>query len=211
MRGPRGCTWPLVVVVLLCAGCSTAPVSPESSPGVQASVSPEPDSGVQILAKADGWVVSQAAIGPFYAVVEVAYDEIAAAQAWENNVPADLAQRSGDPARPGLYGGLEDIDFDREALVVYSSGQSGTCPEWVTGIEFTTEGVVQITTTFKSDAVAPGGVLACTADYVPYRIVLAIDRDKLPPISALPTTRVLINGEQLGGGGLVTTYPAAAA
>jgi len=134
-------------------------------------------------------------------------------QAWEENVPADLVRRSGDPELPGLYGDLADIDFDREAMVVYSSGQSGTCPGWLTGIEVTELGIVQLTTTFTTatfTTVQGERVGECTADYRAYRIVLSIDRDLLPPISGLPTTRVLFNGEQLGGGGLVTTYPAEA-
>jgi hypothetical protein len=72
---------------------------------------------------------------------------------------------------------------------------------------------VQLAHTFTSTTFATvqgERVYECTADYRPYRLVLAVDRDRLPPISELPTTRVLFNGEQLGGGGLVTTYPAEA-
>jgi hypothetical protein len=207
MRPPRVGSWLLAVALLFCAGCS-APVPPEPDPGGRASVSPEPDEGVKVLAKADGW---RAPLGTFYGVVEIAYDEVAAKQAWAENVPADLVRRSGDPEQPGLYGDLADIDFAREALVVYSSGQSGTCPGWLTGIEVAGPGTVQITTTFTSATFATvqgERVGDCTADYSPYRIVLSIDRDRLPPVSALPTTSVLFNGEQLGDGGLVTTYPA---
>jgi hypothetical protein len=210
MRTPRGGTWLLAVVLLSCAGCAGAPVSLEPDRGGQASVSPEPDPGVRVLAKADGWRVS---LVDFYGVVEVAYEEVAAAQAWEKNVPAHLVRRSGDPELPGLYGDLADIDFAREVLVVYSSGQSGTCPGWLTGIEVTELGTVQLTTTFTSATFATvqgQRVGDCTADYRPYRLVLSIDRDRLPPISELPTTKVLFDGEQLGGGGLVTTYPAEA-
>jgi hypothetical protein len=215
MRIPCGGTWPLAAVLVVCAGCSAPSVSPEPDPGGQATVSPEPDTGVQVLAKADEW---RALLG-FHGVVEVAYDEATAAQAWAENVPADLVRRTGDPALPGLYGDLADIDFDREALVVYSSGQSGTCPEWLTGIELTEQGTVQLTTTstptlfgtptlFATGRGEPVGI--CTADRDEYRLVLAVDRDRLPPISGLPTTRVQFDDEQPFGGGLVTTYPAPA-
>jgi hypothetical protein len=210
MRALRGGSWLLAVVLLFCAGCAAPPMSPEPDPGGQASVSPEPDEGVQVLAKADGWRLS---LVDFYGVVEVAYDEVTAAQAWEENLPADLVRRSGDPELPGLYGDLADIDFDREALVVYSSGQSGTCPGSLTGVEVTEPGTVQLTTTFTTatfTTVQGQRIGDCTADYRPYRLVLSIDRDRLPPISGLPTTKVLFNGEQLGGGGLVTMYPAEA-
>jgi hypothetical protein len=195
---------------MFCAGCAAPSVSPELDPGGQAPVSPEPDTGVQVLAKTGGWRVS---LVEFYGIVEVAYDEVAAVQAWEENVPADLVRRSGNPDLPGLYGDLADIDFDREVLVVYSSGQSATCPGWLTGVEVTGLGTVQLTTTLTTamfTTVHGKRVGECTADYRPYRLVLSIDRDRLPPISELPTTRVLFNGEQLGGGGLVTTYPAEA-
>ena len=208
MRIPCGCTWPLAVVplFLFCAGCAAPSVSPEPDPGV----------GVHVLAKADGWRAPlRSLFGSLYGVVEVAYDEVTAARAWAENVPADLVRRSGHPTLTVLYGDLADIDFDREVLVVYSSGQSGTCPGWLTGIEVIDRGrelgTVQLTTTFTT-ATPPTvpGILECTMDYRPYRLVLLVDRDRLPPISALPTTRVLFNGEQLGGGGLVTTYPAEA-
>jgi hypothetical protein len=179
------------------------------------SVSPDPGTGVQVLAKADGW---RAPLGPsfwsLYGVVEVAYHEAAVAQAWAQNVPADLVRRSGDPTLPGLYGDLADIEFDREALVVYSSGQSSSCPGWLTGLEVTELGTVLITTTARGTwftTVQGKRMGICYADYSGYRMVLSVDRDLLPPISALPTTRVLIDGERLGGGGLVTTYPAQAA
>ena len=198
MRIPCGGTWPLAVVLVVCAGCS-AP-----------SVSAEPDTGVQVLAKADGL---RALLGGFHGVVEVAYDEGAAAQAWAENVPADLARRFGEPELPGLYGDLADVDFDREVLVVYSSGQSGTCPEWLTGAEVTEQGTVQLTTTSTPRLFATvhgKRVGLCTADRRDYRLVLAVDRDRLPPISGLPTTRVQFDDEQPFGGGLVTTYPAPA-
>ena len=210
MRILRGGTWLLAVVLVVCACCSAPSVSPEPDPGEQARVSPEPDTGVQVLVKADGW---RAWLGSFHGVVEVAYDEPAAVQAWAENVPADLVRRTGDPTLPGLYGDLADIDLDREALVVYSSGQSSTCPEWLTGLEDTELGTVQLTTTSTSTTFATvqgERVGFCTGDNREYRIVLSIDRDRLPPISGLPTTRVLFNGEQLFGGGLVTTYPAEA-
>jgi hypothetical protein len=108
---------------------------------------------VQVLAKADGW---RARLGPFHGVVEVAYDEAAAVQAWAENVPADFVRRTGDPTLPGLYGDLADIDFAREALVIYSSGQSGTCPGWLTGIEVTEQGTVQLTTTSTPTLFATG-------------------------------------------------------
>jgi hypothetical protein len=198
---------------------------------VQATVSPEPDEGVQVLAKADGWRWSPAdfygiahsyGFADLYGLVEVAYDEVTAAQAWDENVPADLVRRSGHPTWPGLYGDLADIDFDREVLVVYSSGQSGTCPGWLTGIEVIERGrelgAVLLTTTFTSATFTPfppvqgerERVYECTLDYRAYRLVLSVDRDRLPPISRLPTTRVLFDGEQLNSGGLVTTYPAEA-
>jgi hypothetical protein len=54
----------------------------------------------------------------------------------------------------------------------------------------------------------PVGV--CTGDNRDYRLVLAVDRDRLPPISGLPTRRVQFDDEQPYNGGLVTTYPAPA-
>jgi hypothetical protein len=138
VRTRRGGRWLLAVVVLVvCAGCAAPPVSSEPDPGGQATVSPEPDTGVQVLAKANGWrwslvdfheVEDLYGVADPYGVVEVAYDEVTAAQAWAQNVPADLVRRSGHPMWPGLYGDLADIDFDREALVVYSSGQSAPAP-----------------------------------------------------------------------------------
>lgn len=138
---------------------------------IEAAPAP-PSKTVTVLAKAkrwrDGFNLDQA-----YAVLEIAYDRPTAERAWRENVGDDLEPRDRDlPASPGRYGDVDDVDFRRQVLAVWSSGESGSCPEWVVDVE--TDGTeVRVTT----DATAE----TCTADYNPYRMVLAVDRDRLPP------------------------------
>jgi hypothetical protein len=141
-----------------------------------------PGEAVETLAKASGWrdaLVDELAT-PF-AVLEVAYDRETAEAAWRDNVPGDLGARDDElPAGPGVYGDLDQVDFDRQAVVVWSSGESG-CPEWLTDID-TVDGVIHI----ERDATAD----ECPAIYLAYRLVLAVDRDRLPTPDELPSVRL---------------------
>ncbi len=161
------------------------------------------DEGVTVLAKAEGWRPGlQQSAGFSYVLVEVAADADAAAQAWAENVPSSLSEREGDPAEPGIYAALETVDLSSQLLVVYSSGESGTCPAWVTDLA-TAEGRVAVTLDSTAE---PGG--ACTDDFRPYRLVLAVDRDRLPPLSELPVDRIDVPSANLTGvDGRVVRYP----
>ncbi len=157
--------------------------------------------GVTVLAKADGWrdaLSTDESMGGYYAIAEVAYDEESARTAWRDAVPADLPEREGEPRESGRYGDVEAIDFDRQVLVVYSSGQSGACPGWLADIAVD-DGTVE----FIEGRHMPGD--GCTDDYNAYRLVLAVDRDRLPPSGDLPTEQVLVDGNDLAG--LVVAYP----
>jgi hypothetical protein len=112
-------------------------------------------------------------------------------------------RRSGRPLRPGIYGDPAGVDFATEVLVVFSSGQSGTCPGWLAGIDVDDTGTVRITT---GRHVASG---VCTDDYRHYRMVLAVSRDLVPAEHDLPTDDVLVDGQVLGTGSLVRQYPSA--
>lgn len=86
-----------------------------------------PSERVEALAKAsdlrDGLPEEH---GTAFAVFEVADDLEAAEAAWLDNVPDDLEARDDElPADPGVYGDLDQADFDRQAVVVWSSGGVG--------------------------------------------------------------------------------------
>lgn len=154
-----------------------------------------PGEGIQTLAKASGWRDGLAEEFDVFGVFEVAYDRATAQAAWRDNVPDDLDARDDElPAEPGVYGDLDDVDFDREAVVVWSSGES-SCREWLVGIDTTDDGIVV-------EREGPGG--ACPSDYNPYRMVLVVDRDRLPLVDELASA-------QLDGvpDGVVRVYPAA--
>lgn len=138
--------------------------------------------GLAPLAKASGWREDLGSVGTPFAVLEVAFDRATAERAWRDNVPDDLDTRRDDlPAEPGRYGDLDAVDFDRQALVVWSSGESGSCAEWVADID-TVDGTVRV----QRGATAQ----TCTSDYNPYRMVLAVDRDRLPQPGDLPHDRI---------------------
>lgn len=155
-----------------------------------------------VLARADAWREGAfEAAGRPYVLIEIAADRARAERAWNENVPATLPPADGDPDEPGVYGTLDDVDFERQAVVVYSSGTSGTCPAWVRDIE-TTNGRVEITLDASAER-------ACTDDHHPYRLVLAVERDALPGLSELPVERIDVPSENLTDvEGRVVAYPA---
>ena len=156
-----------------------------------------PSEAIETLAKASGWREGLAEEhGSAFAVVEVAYDRDTAEAAWRDNVPADLESRDDElPAEPGVYGGLDEVDFDRQVVVVWSSGESGGCPGWLADID-STDGTIRV----HEGAVAQ---MACPSDYNPYRLVLAVDRDRLPTGDELPSAQLEVVPD-----GKVRTYPA---
>jgi hypothetical protein len=159
--------------------------------------------GVTVLAKASGWNPSlhteDERYGSYFAVLEIAYDEQAARAAWEATVPSDLSERSGEPREAGRYGSLDDVDLDEQVLVVFSGGESGACPGWLGDVSVE-DGEVHL----EERRHMPGN--GCTDDYNAYRMVLAVDRDKVPADDAVPTEDVLVDGRALAG--LVTAFPA---
>lgn len=136
-----------------------------------------------------------------FSVLEVAYDTQAAQQMWEQNVPADLPERSGSPSDPGRYGDLTGVDFDQQAVALWSSGQSGSCPGWASDIALH-DGDVVVT---EDDDSGPGG--ACTADYNAYRVLVVVDRSDLPTPEAVTTTRIRIADTDIGFRILLAAYP----
>jgi hypothetical protein len=162
---------------------------------IEAAPAP-PSEVVDTLAKASDWRDGLTEEdGMAFAVFEVAYDRDTAETAWRDNVADDLEPRDTElPAEPGVYGGLDEVDFERQAVVVWSSGESGSCHEWLTDID-TTDGTI----TIERDATAA----VCTDDYNAYRLVLAVARDHLPAADELSAAR-------LGGvpDGEVRAYPA---
>lgn len=161
------------------------------------------EGGVVVLAKAEGWRDGlQESAGHPYALVEIAADAETAARAWDDNVAESLPEADGEPSEPGVYHALETVDFDRQAVVVFSSGESGSCPAWV-GELSTGDGRVDVG--LRSTA---GEAEACTDDFNPYRLVLAVDRDDVPSSDELPVERVDVPSENLTDvEGRVVSYP----
>lgn len=158
------------------------------------------DSAVTVLARADGWRDDVQQIAGFM-LIEIAADEDTAARAWDENVPDSLPAAEGDPVGPGVYGVLENVDFTRQALVVVSSGGSSSCPPWVRDLA-TFEDRVEVTLA-RDD-----GATACTDDFHPYRLLLAVDRLRLPGPEALPVERIDVPSDHLTDvEGRVVVYP----
>lgn len=181
------------LAMMLLAACGGS--SPDGSGGAGGANGP----AVQPLAKTDDWRPGL----PYdlgFGVVEIAYDRETADRAWQENVPGDLPERDGQPAEPGRYGDLGSVDFDTHAIVVWSSGQSGSCPGWLADIRTGADGTVELET--------GGDMGACTADYHAYRMLLAVERDRLPGPDKLPVTTVIVDGRSSGAGSLVAAYPA---
>ncbi len=141
------------------------------------------ESGIEALAKVPAWREEmQSRVADPSAVIEIAYDAESAERAWAENVPAEFA--SGRPPDYGLYRTMDKVDFETQAVVVWSSGESSGCPGWLADIRWSGEALE-----VERESYSRSGV--CTLDYRPYRMIMAIDRDKLPPGEALPTDQVI--------------------
>ena len=172
--------WVAAIVLLLLGGCSS-------------------DGGVRPLAKIGQW---RDASEVSFVRMEVAFDRATAERAWHDNVPDDLPVRDGRPAEPGRYGDLDDIDFDSQALVVWSAGESGSCPAWLSDVLTDRRGTIADTTEDTGGFLGGGG---CSDAFSPYTMLLAVDRARLPEPGALPVELLEPDGTELGQ---LVTYPA---
>ena len=173
----------LIGVALAISACGTPTDAPAGAGGA--------DRSVEVLAKAEGWRAGLAdAAGQPHMLLEVAADAELAQQAWDDNVPDSLVEADGEPDQPGIYADLDVVDLDEQVVVVLSSGESSTCPVWVDDLSAIDE---RIEVMLASAADADQG---CTDDYQPYRLVLAVDRDRLP-VDALPIERIDTPSENL--------------
>lgn len=137
---------------------------------------PEPDGPVRTLATAEGWR-TEFGLGVDERL-EVAYDQATGERAFADNVPDDLPAGDGDPWRDALHADLGTVDWDREVVVVWHGGRSGSCPAWVTDVRVEDDAV-------RVERASPSAG-ACTTDFNAYRAVLAVPRDAVPPADALP-------------------------
>lgn len=136
----------------------------------------DPDGPVRTLATVPGWRADLDAFGD--GALEIAYDREGAERAFAENVPDDLPRDARHVAEDGLHADLETVDWDREVLVIWSGGRSGSCPEWVEDVRLDGDRLVV--------AVRSASEGGCTADFNAYRAVLAVDRDQLPDEDDLP-------------------------
>lgn len=156
--------------------------------------------GMVPLAKIEGWRDGMTATAD--SMLEIAWTRDVAAQAWAENVPAELMELSNDAPleQVGLRDDLSAVDFDTQALVVWSSAESSTCPVWLSSVHTNDDGELEPEISFS-------GGPDCTEDANPYRMLLAVERASLPDDELLPS-----DGFRAGWGRLtVTAYPIDAA
>jgi len=135
---------------------------------------------VQTLVKIEGGQQSVPDTSDTFASLFVAYDSASAQRLWDDNVPAGLSRRDGDPVEDGLYGDLADVDFDEQVVGLWSAGESGSCPGWLANVRTREDGALILGRDEDT-----GGNDGCTDDYNPYRTVVALDRDAVPIADAL--------------------------
>lgn len=87
-------------------------------------------------------------------------------------MPPDLPDGGGDPGRQGVHGDLAAVDFGESVVAPWSSGESGSCPQWVDSVD-TSEGGLVVTTTIGHED-------ACTDDHPAYRSVVVLEREDVP-------------------------------
>ncbi|GGI04967.1 META domain-containing protein [Egicoccus halophilus] len=152
------------------------------------------------LMKVDGWR-EELQPATVVSVLEIAFDRQTAERAWQDNTPAGLANVAGTPTDPGIYATLEDVDFDTHALAVWSSRQWSDCPGWAADVEGDGSWLE-----VRRGVAAADGVIEdnphenCSGHQVPYRMLIAVDRERLPDPGRLPMQDLT--------GVSVTNYPA---
>jgi hypothetical protein len=157
----------------------------------------EVDESITPLAKATGW--RDALLGQqAYAIVEIAYDRETAEQAWAENAPPESVSSSSSVG-PGIFGEVDDVDFERQVLVVWSSGEGG-CPAWLANV--TTRTDENGTHVHLEVGIKEPRFAVCDASFRHYQMILAIERERLPAPEHLPT-------ESVSGipDGIVAAYP----
>ncbi len=94
-----------------------------------------------------------------------------------------LPRQDGEPLQTGRYADFEGSSdlAPGEVLVLWYSGQSGSCPSYLHGLRVTAEGDVDVQ---QSDR----GRRACTDDYNPYRQLVVVSEEAVPAPSELPMT-----------------------
>jgi hypothetical protein len=152
------------------------------------------DAAVTTLAKVDGWRdgLDDASI-PAFAVLELAYDDADARALWDAAVPDGLPAASGDPVGVGIYGDLAEVDLTTHVVGLWSSGQSGSCPNWLDSVE-TRDGEVALVAVEDLQ-----GGDACTDDYNAYSQVVVLARNQVPPADALPLDGRLTSATVIDG------------
>ena len=108
----------------------------------------------------------------------------------------------GDPLETGRYADFTDSDdlAPGELLVLWYSGQSGSCPSYLQELRVT--GNVDIRQ-------GPDwGSTPCNDDYNAYRQLVVVSEDALPEIGEVPLT---LGGDESNGAGdlVLDVYPAA--
>jgi hypothetical protein len=143
------------------------------------------------LARIDGWALTSAISQPSSRVV-VAYDAAAARKVWTTTHAARRARRTASAPEYGVYAGLDTVDFSRQVVLVLESAGSSSCPNSLLDVRPRPAGGVDlVTSTYRPEEF-------CTADLHAFTEIVAVDRDLLPPASALGSPTVLVDGARIG-------------
>lgn len=200
-------TLTVVGTVLLLTSCASASASGPDEAPAEAEMTTQSrgePGGIRTLAKIDGWREGLETPPGVFSALEVAYDATAAQQMWEDNVPAGLPEVKGDPVTSGRYGELSGVDFTRDVVALWSSGQSSSCPAWADSVSGSGADVLSIGVTVDT-----GSNGACTADRQVYRTVVVINREAVPDAAALPQTTAVVGEGRPSDSVLLAVYPSA--
>jgi hypothetical protein len=115
------------------------------------------------------------------ATLEFAVDPETAVALWDEHVSDELPRGRGEPFGEGIYGDLDSVDFDRQVVALWW-GTEATCPQAVTDVRSPDRATVELHTTEEDHA--------CLDMATSFRMLLAIDRDRLPEVSELPVNLV---------------------
>lgn len=163
---------------VLALGCSSGGAAVDGTIEPLARVT-----SVDLPVEASEFEDGAAADRPENQVLEIAFDRERAEALWQNHVPEGLPAGNGDDlAVSAQFGDLDDVDFDRQVVVLWWASQSGGCGEELTRTNVADGGTVEL------DVAVEGG--GCADLRNTYHQVAAVSRSAVPEPQDLPTADV---------------------
>lgn len=154
----------VAVVTLVGASCTSSPDAIQPTAG-----SSPVTSAPEVVAKVAGDLSGQGTVAAAWVDSETDLNEV-----WSALGPGEEQSAFGV--------GDDPPELDGSALLLVSTGESGSCPALVNAVDVSDGRIVMtVVATYEGGSVAGATEIACTADYNPVTFMVAVDPDEVTP------------------------------